>query len=109
MPETFKRVKGHDAIAKKADELHRECISLRASLEKFAGADLKASDRLKEVEDRLRVASDDMDSARKEFSKKKRAFDVVAKARWVFSDKCRAIVRKGVVLQVPAFGCWQFY
>ena len=81
MPETFKRVKGHDAIAKKADELHRECISLRASLEKFAGADLKASDRLKEVEDRLRVASDDMDSARKEFSKKKRAFDVVAKAR----------------------------
>ena len=81
LPETFKRVKGHDAIAKKADELHRECISLRASLEKFAGADLKASDRLKEVEDRLRVASDDMDSARKEFSKKKRAFDVVAKAR----------------------------
>lgn len=83
LSETLKRVKGHDAIAKKADELHRECISLRASLEKYAGADLKASDRLKEVEDRLRTASDDMDSARKEFSKKKRAFDVVAKARWV--------------------------
>ena len=55
------------------------------------------------------MASDDMDSARKEFSKKKRAFDVVAKTRWGLSDKYRAIVRKGVVLQVPAFGCWQFY
>ena len=83
LPESLKRARGHDAIAKKADELHRECISLRASLEKYAGADLKASDRLKEVEDRLRMASDDMDSARKEFSKRKRAFDVVAKARCV--------------------------
>lgn len=56
----------------------------------------------------MRVASDDMDSARKEFSKKKRAFDVVAKARWVWSDKYRAIVRKGAVLHVPVkAGIWR--
>ena len=52
------------------------------ALEKLAGADLKASDRLKEVEERLRGASDDMDTARKEYNKKKRNFDVVAKNRY---------------------------
>jgi structural maintenance of chromosome 1 len=81
LPDVLKRVRGQDGIRKKAEEIHKECIGLRASLEKFVGADLKASDRLKDVEDRLRAASDNMDAARKEFNKKKRAFDVVAKTR----------------------------
>ena len=82
LPDSLKRFKEQDAIRKKTEEIHRECINLRASLEKYVGADLKASDRLKDVEDRLRTASDDMDTARKEFNKKKRAFDVVAKTRY---------------------------